>query len=84
MPIRMIESLKSCASDMPVRWLSGESGKSRPLVSHCRKCKKKSASVFLTLVLSMPTWGKDEQSCKKDGCFSSVSPNCQSHITGWF
>jgi hypothetical protein len=28
--------------------------------------------------------GKDEQSYKKDGCFSSVSPNCQSHITGGF
>jgi hypothetical protein len=52
-PIRMAEQVKTCASVMPVWWLSGNAGKSRSPVNHCRKCQKKTASVFLTLVLGL-------------------------------
>jgi hypothetical protein len=71
---------------MPDWWLSWKSGKSRSPVSHCRKCEKKTASVFLTLVLGLPDNFEDEQSREKDGCFSSISQkrNCQNlHEQAW-
>jgi hypothetical protein len=41
--------------------------KPRSPVNHCRKSKKKSASLFQAWILSMPDVRIDESFCRKDG-----------------